>query len=198
MLNILGMIILIIILFIIILLIIGIKISLNYDKNGSELKGCLKILIFKKIKVYSHEFPSDDEEEEKEEEENDSKQRDIKKLFKLAKPCLKDFKVFLKSALNIIKVKKIENHLIFGLDSFADTGKYIGIIWSILAVVNTMHEKLRISAEPSFNGSQLDACGVNEVEIYPLRLIVPTIKLISKKDVRKFIRGVWDERWRVL
>ena len=142
----------------------------------------MKILIFKKIKVYSHEFPSDDE-EEKEEEENDSKQRDIKKLFKLAKPCLKDFKVFLKSALNIIKVKKIENHLIFGLDS-----------WSILAVVNTMHEKLRISAEPSFNGSQLDACGVNEVEIYPLRLIVPTIKLISKKDVRKFIRGVWDER----
>lgn len=195
--NILGMIILIIILFIIILLLIGIKISFVYTKKESEIKGCLKILIFKKIKVYSHEFPSDDE-EEKEEEENDSKQRDIKKLFKLAKPCLKDFKVFLKSTLNIIKVKKIENHLIFGLDSFADTGKYIGIIWSILAVVNTMHEKLRISAEPSFNGSQLDACGVNEVEIYPLRLIVPTIKLISKKDVRKFIRGVWDERWRVL
>ena len=196
--NILGMIILIIILFIIILLLIGIKISFIYTKKESEIKGCLKILIFKKIKVYSHEFPSDDEEEEKEEEENDSKQRDIKKLFKLAKPCLKDFKVFLKSALNIIKVKKIENHLIFGLDSFADTGKYIGIIWSVLAVVNTMHEKLRISAEPSFNGSQLDACGVNEVEIYPLRLIVPTLKLISKKDVRKFIRGVWDERWRVL
>ena len=195
--NILGMIILIIILFIIILLLIGIKISFIYTKKESEIKGCLKILIFKKIKVYSHEFPSNDE-EEKEEEEEENKQRDIKKIFKLAKPCLKDFKVFLRSALNIIKVKKIENHLIFGLDSFADTGKYIGIIWSVLAVVNTMHEKLRISAEPSFNGSQLDAYGVNEVEIYPLKLIVPTVKLISKKDVRKFIRGVWDERWRVL
>ena len=194
MLNILLMIILIIILFIIILLFIGIRISFIYEKIGKNINGCLKILIFKKIKVYSHEFPSDDEDEEKEEEEEEGKQRDIKKILKLAKPCLKDFKVFLKSALNIIKVKKIENHLIFGLDSFADTGKYIGIIWSILAVVNTMHEKLRISAEPSFNGSQLDACGVNEVEIYPLRLIVPTIKLISKKDVRKFIRGVWDER----
>ena len=197
--NILGMIILIIILFIIILLLIGIKISFNYTKKEREIKGCLKILIFKKIKVYSREFPSkDDDKEETDETEKESKQRDIKKLLKLAKPCLNDLKIFLKSALNIIKVKKIENHLIFGLDSFADTGKYIGIIWSILAVVNTMHEKLRISAEPSFNGSQLDACGVNEVEIYPLRLIVPTIKLISKKDVRKFIRGVWDERWRVL
>ena len=188
--NILGMIILIIILFIIILLLIGIKISFNYTK-----KGCLKILIFKKIKVYSREFPSkDDDKEETDETEKESKQRDIKKLLKLAKPCLNDLKIFLKSALSIIKVKKIENHLIFGLDSFADTGKYIGIIWSVLAVVNTMHEKLRISAEPSFNGSQLDACGVNEVEIYPLKLIIPTVKLISKKDVRKLIRGVWDER----
>ncbi len=196
--NILGMIILIIILFIIILLIIGIKISFIYTKKESKINGCLKILILKKIKVYSREFPSDDDEEKKEEEEKDSKQRDIKKLLKLAKPCLKDFKVFLKSTLNIIEVKKIENHLIFGLDSFADTGKYIGMIWSVLAIVNTMHEKLRISAEPSFNGSQLDACGVNEVEIYPLKLIIPTVKLISKKDVRKFIRGVWDERWKFL
>ena len=59
MLNILGMIILIIILFIIVLLLIGIRISLIYDKKGSELKGCLKILIFKKIKVYSTTYPSE-------------------------------------------------------------------------------------------------------------------------------------------
>jgi hypothetical protein len=57
-----------------------------------------------------------------------------------------------------------------------------------------MHEKLKLSAEPTFEGSVLDGYGTNEVEIYPLRLIVPTIRLISKKDVRIFIRGVWDER----
>ncbi len=195
MLNILGMIILIIILFIIILLIIGIKISLNYNKRGSEITGCFKILILKKITVYSRKFPSDDEDKKEEkEEEKESKQRDIKKLFKLAKPCFKDFKIFLKSSFKVIKVEKIENHLIFGLDSFADTGKYIGIIWAVLAIVNSMHEKLRLSAEPSFNGSQLDGKGVNEFEIYPLKLLIPTARLICKKDVRKFIRGVWDER----
>ena len=43
-------------------------------------------------------------------------------------------------------------------------------------------------------GSRLDGRGTNEVEIYPLKLLVPTIRLISKKDVRTFIRGVWDER----
>ena len=195
MLNILGMIILIIILFIIILLFIGIKISFIYNKKGSDFNVCLKILIFKKIKVYSRKFPSDDENDEYEEEETEEhKQRNIRKLIKLAKPCFEDFKTYIKSILNIISISRLDNHLIFGLDDYADTGKYIGIIWGILAIINSMHEKLHLSAEPSFNGSVLDGKGINEVEIYPLKLIVPTIRLISKRHVRLFIRGVLDER----
>ena len=194
MLNILGMIILIIILFIIILLFMGIKISLIYDKKGSKLKGCLKILIFKKIKIYSRKFPSEDNDDETEEEETEeSEQRNIKKLFKLAKPCFKDFKIYLKSILNAIDIKKIENHLIFGMNSYADTGKYIGIIWGILSIINPIHKKLHLSAEPSFKGYVLDGEGVNEIEIYPLRLIVPTTRLLLKGHVRTFIRGVLDE-----
>ncbi|WP_296894450.1 DUF2953 domain-containing protein [uncultured Methanobrevibacter sp.] len=155
----------------------------------------MKILIFKKIKVYSITFPSDNaDSDENDSEEKEPKKRDIKKLFELAKPCFNDFKTYLKSAFKIINIKRIENHLIFGMDSYADTGKYIGIIWGILSIINPMHKSLRLSAEPSFNGSRLDGRGTNEVEIYPLKLIVPTIRLISKKDVRTFIRGVWDER----
>ena len=193
MLNILLMIILIIILFIIFLLLIGIKISFEYTKKGSEIKGCLKILIFKKIKIYTRHFPSEDDDKEDDKDE-EKKERDIKKLFNLAKPCFDDFKIYLKSVLNIIKVKEIRNHLIFGMSSYADTGKYIGIIWAILATVNPMHKKLKLSAEPTFEGPTIDGYGTNEVEIYPLRLIVPTIRLILKKDVRIFIRGVLDER----
>ncbi len=193
MLNILLMIILIIILFIIFLLLIGIKISFEYTKKGSEIKGCLKILIFKKIKIYTRHFPSEDDDKEDDKDE-EKKERDIKKLFNLAKPCFDDLKIYLKSVLNIIKVKEIRNHMIFGMSSYADTGKYIGIIWAILATINPMHEKLKLSAEPSFEGSVIDGYGINEVEIYPLRLIVPTIRLILKKDVRIFIRGVLDER----
>ena len=192
------MIILIIILFIIILLLIGIRISLIYDKKGSELKGCFKILIFKRIKVFSKQYPSkdpkDNDEDEEDEEDEEKKQRDIKKLFNLAKPCFEDFKIFIKSSLKIIKVSKLDNHLIFGMDSYADTGKYIGIIWAVLATLNPMHENLHLSAEPSFAGSVLDGHGVNDIEIYPLKLIVPSVKLLLKKDVRTFIRGVMDER----
>ena len=194
MLNILLMIILIIILFIIFLLLAGIRITLEYTKNGSKIRGCLRILILKRIKVYTHHFPSKDKDDDEDDEDEEKKQRDIKRLFKLAKPCLEDFKVYLKAVLNMIEIKQIKNHLIFGMESYADTGKYIGIIWAILATVNPMHERLKLSAEPSFNGYVLDGYGVNEVEIYPLRLIVPTVRLISKKDVRTFMRGVWDER----
>ena len=194
MLNILLMIILIIILFLIILLLCGIKISFKYTKKGSKIKGCLKILIFKKIKIYTRRFPSKDDDNDEDDTDEEKKQRDIKKLFELARPCFGDFKTYLKSVLNTIKAKELQNHLIFGMASYADTGKYIGIIWAILAVINPMHEKLKLSAEPTFEGSVIDGYGTNEVEIYPLRLIVPTIRLISKKDVRIFIRGVWDER----
>ena len=194
MLNILGMIILIIILFIIILLLIGIKIKLEYYKKGSEVKGCLKILIFKKIKIYSRNFPSQDEDDDEEDEDEEKKQRDIKKIFDLAKPCLNDLLDYLKSALKTMKIKMAKNHLVFGLSDYADTGKYIGIIWGVLSIINSMHDKLRLSAEPSFTGYVIDAEGINEVDIYPLKLVIPTIRLISKKDVRTLIRGVLDER----
>ena len=188
------MIILIIIFFIIFLLLVGIKISFEYTKKGSEIKGCLKILIFKRIKIYTSHFPSNDNDEDEDDEDEEKKQRDIKKIFNLAKPCFSDFKAYLKSILSIIKIKQIRNHLIFGLNDYADTGKYIGIIWAVLAGVNPMHEKLKLSAEPSFDGFVIDGYGMNEVEVYPLKLIVPTIRLISKRDVRTFIRGVLDER----
>ena len=128
MLNILLMIILIIILLIFVLLYIGVKITLTYDKKGSELEGCLKILILKKIKVYSVSYPPEDEEKDEDSDE-DKKDRDIKKIFELMKPCFKYFKEYMKSFMKCIHITKLQNHLIFGLDSYADTAEYIGYIW---------------------------------------------------------------------
>ena len=101
---------------------------------------------------------------------------------------------FLKKTIKSVKIKKIQNHLIFGMDDYAETGKYIGIIWAVLAIINPLDKNLRISAEPTFNGSRLDAKGENEFEIYPLKLLIPAIKLVSKKEIRNLIRGVLDER----
>ena len=192
MLNILVMIILIIISFIIILLFTGIKISLLYKKTGRTINGCLKILILKKIKIYSSEFPKKEDKKDKK-DKKPKKKKNIKKIFELTKPCFEDLMTYLKSILKSLNISKLENHLLFGLDSYADTAKYIGIIWSVQSVVNNMHKNANITAEPSFNGSVLDMKGENEFEIKPLKLVIPTAKLISKKEVRTLIRGVLDE-----
>ena len=193
------MIISIIILFIIILLYFGVKISLIYVKKGPELEGCLQISILRKIKVFSKDFLSSqpakkedkkDEEEPKEEEESgEDKKDDKKELFKLAKPCFSHFVEFLKSAMKCIRVEKLENHLIFGMDSYVETAKYIGYIWSLMIIVNSSHKNAKLSAQPSFNGSILDGNGDNELEINILKLIPPVIRLVLKKEVRTLIKG---------
>ena len=192
MLNILLMIILIIILTIITLLLLGIRISFEFKKAGSEFEGCLKILIFKKIKIYSKQYPSQSKDKSKtEDKKEDENSRNIKKILELAKPCIKDILEFLKKAIKSIKVSKIENHLIFGLDSYADTGKYIGIIWSVFAIIDSFDKNIKLTAEPYFNGgSVIDGCGINEVEIYPIKLIVPGLQLILKKEIRLLVKEV--------
>ncbi|MBQ2832844.1 DUF2953 domain-containing protein [Methanobrevibacter sp.] len=188
MLNILLMIILIIIIFILILLYVGVRIALIYDKKGRKLEGCLKILILRKIKVYSKHYPSEDDKDEDDEEEDES--HNVKNIIELAKPCFGYIKEFLKSLNKCIRITKLQNHLIFGLDSYADTAKYIGYIWSLLIVINSAHENSMLTAEPSFNGSVLDAKGENYIDINILKLMPPLIKLLSKKEVRQLIRGI--------
>ena len=192
MLNILLMIILIIILTIITLLLLGIRISFEFKKAGSEFEGCLKILIFKKIKIYSKQYPSQSKDKSKtEDKKEDENSRNIKKILELAKPCINDILGFLKKAIKSIKVSKIENHLIFGLDSYADTGEYIGIIWSVFAIIDSFDKNIKLTAEPYFNGgSVIDGCGINEVEIYPIKLIVPGLQLILKKEIRLLVKEV--------
>ncbi|WP_298521312.1 DUF2953 domain-containing protein [uncultured Methanobrevibacter sp.] len=183
------MIILIIILFIIILLYLGVRITFIYDKTGPKFQGCLKILILRKIKVYSVHIPDEDE-DKKEDEDREHERHDVKKILELAKPCFGYFKDFLESFTKCIHVARLENHLIFGLDSYVDTAKYIGYIWSLMIILNSSHEKARLSAEPSFNGSVIDVKGDNELDINLLKVIPPAVRLISKKEVRTLIRGI--------
>ncbi len=195
MLNILLMIILIIILFIIVLLYFGVGITLKYDKTGSKLEGCLQILILRKIKIYSSHFSSK-EKKEKDENKNDDddEDKDRKQLFNLIKPCFGHFKAFLKSFMKCIRVQNLENHLVFGMDSYTDTAEYIGYIWSLIIIANSSHKNAKLSAQPSFNGSIFDIKGSNELEINLLKLIPPVLKLILKKEVRALIKGVINER----
>ena len=183
MLEILLMIILIIF---IIILFSRIKISLTFTKNDKTFKGQIKIIIIEKIKIYTYNFTSQHINDDK----TSANIPDIRKIYNALKSCKEDLINYLKVIIKKMKITKAKNHIIFGLDNYAETGTYIGIIWGILAIVNQFDENLKISAEPSFNGSRLNICGENNIEINLYKVIIPTIQLISKKNIRELIKGL--------
>ena len=192
MLNILLMIILLIIIFIFIILLFGIRLTAKWMKIDSDYDGCVEILILKKLKVYSFSLKPDDDEEEEDEDEDYSK-RDVRKIYELARPCFKYFKRFLHDFLNSVSINKFENHLIIGFSNFAKTGEYIGYIWAVSSVLSGLIPNAYLKSEPSFAGEVLNVKGSLNIDINLLKLILPVIRLISKKEVIRLIKGVINE-----
>ena len=178
---ILGMILLLIILIIIIFLYMGLRISLSFEKTGSKLSAIVKINIFKKITVYNSS-------KEKESEEEADEKKGSKNLMNPLKNALPYITDFLKKTAKSIKVTKLENHLKFGLASYADTAQYIGYIWAINGFIKTLYPVSKVSAEPVFGDSVIDFKGCLDVDINLLKLFLPTIRLISKKEIRILIK----------
>lgn len=180
--NILLMIILVIIIFIFIILLFGIRLTFEWTKIDNDYDGCIKILIFKRLKIYSFDFESDEEDID---DENDSKN-----LLELAKPCFDDFKIFLKQLINAITINKFRNHLVIGFSDFSKTGEYIGYIWAVNAILNSSIPNTNLTASPSFKGEVINLKGFLNIDINLIRLIQPLIRLLMKKEVQTFIKGV--------
>ena len=187
MLNILLMIILLIITIIFIIITIGLKLTIEWEKIDDKFEGSVKILILKKINVHTIKINDDNKEDN---EPEDKKDRNIKETLELAKPCLEYIKVFVKKLFNSIKVEKLENHLIIGFSNYADTGEYIGYIWTVFSILNTIIPNSRLTAEPSFKGEIINFKGYASININILKLIKPLIDLLLKKEIRALIKGV--------
>ena len=188
MLNILLMIILLIIIIIFIILLFGIRLTARWMKVDSKYDGCIELLIFKKLKVYTFNLNSDDDEDD--ESDEDGGKRDLKELFELAKPCFKYFKEFFHEFLDAVSINRLENDLVIGFSSFAKTGEYIGYVWAILSILMGMIPNARLRAQPSFRGEVLNIKGYVNIDISIMKLIMPLVKLISKKEIRTLIGGV--------
>lgn len=176
------MILAIIILILIIFLYMGLRISLSFEKTGSSFKTIIKIKIFKKITVYNSS-------KEKESEKEDEDKKDSENLIKPLKNSLPYLLDFLKKTTKSIKVKKLNTHLKFGLASYADTAQYIGYIWAIIGFIKSLHPVSKLSAEPVFGDPIIDFKGDVDVDINLLKLLLPAISLIAKKEVRDLIRA---------
>lgn len=172
-------------LIIFIFLYIGIDLIGDFQKKESELTFNLKILIFSKIKVYSINYPNEKKDEDSKKED---KKRNIN--FNLIKPCIKPILSFLNCMIKSMSVRKLESHLDFGLPSYVSTAKYTGYMWALLVFPNTALNNTNLTVTPCFDKTIIDFKGSINVRIKLLKIIIPILKLIKNKDIRKLIKEV--------
>lgn len=170
---------------ILIILYLGVRIIADWKKVGSKLEFKLTVLFLSKINVYSIEYPSE-KTQEKSKEEN--KNFDIKVILKALKPTVKPLLKFLKKVLKSIEVEKLKNHINLGMDSYVSTAKYIGYLWSIFIIPNSLFKNANLTAEPNFDESIFDFNGECDIKINLLKIAVPAVILIKNKNIRKLIK----------
>lgn len=211
---------LIIIIALIIILIIlynGIRLFLTVEKEKGVVKyefkiTILKIAIFtrkgtkKIIDTLSHNEDEDSEENEEDEEEpkgeseSEEDEKGLKEKYEEIKPILKELikskeelKNFLKNILKTINLKKLEGKLVIGLSDHTTTVKIASWIWSVGAIVNSSKPTL-LSVEPRFNEVIIDFEGKIELKINILLLLIYSLALLTKKNIRELIKELYRQK----
>ena len=147
----------------------------------------------KKITDSQEEIAESEEGEDGEEEKSlREKYKEIKPILNELKKAKKELKTFLKNILKAINLKRLEGHLIIGLSDHATTIKIASWIWSIGAIVNSKKPTL-LTVEPRFTEIIVDFEGRIELKINLLLLLIYSLLLLTKKNIRELIKVLYRE-----
>ena len=146
----------------------------------------------------SEEEISDSQDEKSEGEEEDKKS--LREKYKEFKPILnelkkskKELKGFLNNILKSINLKRLEGNLILGLSYHTTTIKIASWIWSIGAIVNSKKPTL-LTVEPRFTEVIMDFEGKIELKINLLLLLIYSLLLLTKKNIRDLIKELYRQK----
>ena len=142
----------------------------------------------------------DSEEKKSESEEDlDEDKKGLKEKYEEIKPILKELIrsrgeliSFLNDILKAINIKKLEGNLIIGLSDNTTTVKIASWIWSIGAIVNSSKPTL-LTVEPRFNEVITDFEGKVELKINILILLIYSLVLLTKKNIRELIKEIYNQ-----
>ena len=153
--------------------------------------------------VDSAEDSTNSEDEEEETSGEDSKPEDetgLREKYENIKPLLyelkkskEELKIFLNSILKTIDLKRLEGNLILGLSDNTSTIKIASWIWSIGAIVNSEKSRL-LTVEPKFTERVVDFEGKVELKINLLLLLIYSLILLTKKNIRELIRELYNQK----
>ena len=201
----------------------GIRLLLTFEKEKGIVKYEFKVTILK-IAIFTRkgtkeiidsirskkDKDSEEEEEESKSEENEEKsesegeededKKGLKEKYEEIKPILKELKKskeelkgFLNNILKAIDLKKLEGNLIIGLSDHTTTVKIASWIWSIGAIVNSS-KPTQLSVEPRFNEVITDFEGKIELKINILLLLIHSLTLLTKKNIRELIKELYRQK----
>ena len=201
----------------------GIRLLLTVEKEKGIVKYEFKVTILK-IAIFTRkgtkeiidsirskkDKDSEEEEEESKSEENEEKcesereededKKGLKEKYEEIKPILKELKKskeelkgFLNNILKAIDLKKLEGNLIIGLSDHTTTVKIASWIWSIGAIVNSS-KPTQLSVEPRFNEVITDFEGKIELKINILLLLIHSLTLLTKKNIRELIKELYRQK----
>jgi hypothetical protein len=194
----------------------GIRLLLTVEKEKGIVKYEFKVTILK-IAIFTRKgtkeiidsiMPKKDEDSEENEEESESEEekeeeeekKGLKEKYEEIKPILKELnkskkelKSFLKDILKAIDLKKLEGNLIIGLSDHTTTVKIASWIWSIGAIVNSSKPTL-LTVEPRFNEVITDFEGKIELKINILLLLIYSLVLLTKKNIRELIKELYRQK----
>ena len=201
----------------------GIRLLLTVEKEKGIVKYEFKVTILK-IAIFTRkgtkeiidsirskkDKDSEEEEEESKSEENEEKSEsegeededkkglkekyeEIKPILKELKKSKKELKGFLNNILKAIDLKKLEGNLIIGLSDHTTTVKIASWIWSIGAIVNSS-KPTQLSVEPRFNEVITDFEGKIELKINILLLLIHSLTLLTKKNIRELIKELYIQK----
>ena len=155
-----------------------------------------------KIKESKEESTEKDDEKSKESEDEKTEKEDKKSLrekYNEIKPILQKLKLskeelksFLKNILKAINLKKLEGNLIIGLSDHTTTIKIASWIWSIGAIINSKKPTL-LTVEPRFTEVVMDFEGKIELKINLLILLIYSLFLLTKKNIRELIIEIYRQ-----
>ena len=177
------------------------KIAIFTRKGTEEIIDSIRSKKDKDSEEEDEESKSEENEEKSESEgEEDGDKKGLKEKYEEIKPILKELKKskeelkgFLKNILKAIDLKKLEGNLIIGLNDHTTTVKIASWIWSIGAIVNSS-KPTQLSVDPRFNEVITDFEGKIELKINILLLLIHSLTLLTKKNIRELIKELYIQK----
>ena len=177
------------------------KIAIFTRKGTKEIIDSIRSKKDKDSEEEGEESKSEENEEKSESEgEEDEDKKGLKEKYEEIKPILKELKKskeelkgFLNNILKAIDLKKLEGNLIIGLSDHTTTVKIASWIWSIGAIVNSS-KPTQLSVEPRFNEVITDFEGKIELKINILLLLIHSLTLLTKKNIRELIKELYIQK----